>query len=230
MSALYEEITGRIPIELVGEHMWALVLPVGEHSFLIKISLVLKRIFDIAFGLIGLLLFTPCLPFVALAIKLDSPGPVFYSQDRVGHGGKIFKIIKFRSMMDDAEALTGARWAAAYDERVTRFGRIMRQSRLDEVPQLLNVLLGQMSLVGPRPERPEFVQILAQEIPFYRARLVVKPGLTGWAQVRYRYGNSMQDALRKLQYDLYYIRHQSLFLDLIIAIKTISTMLRFRGT
>jgi lipopolysaccharide/colanic/teichoic acid biosynthesis glycosyltransferase len=133
-------------------------------------------------------------------------------------------------MIDDAEVLTGPRWASAYDERVTRFGRILRKTRIDEVPQLINVLLGQMSLVGPRPERPEFVQILGKDIPFYRTRLVVKPGLTGWAQVRYRYGNSMQDALRKLQYDLYYIRHQSLLLDLIIAIKTIGTMIRFQGT
>jgi exopolysaccharide biosynthesis polyprenyl glycosylphosphotransferase len=231
MPKLYEEITGRIPIELVGEHLWALVLPLGERFFLFKqLYFLLKRIIDIVVSLIGLLLFVPFLPALALAIKLDSPGPIFYFQERVGHGGKTFNIIKFRSMIDGAEALTGARWATAYDERVTRWGRVMRKTRLDEVPQLVNVLLGQMSLVGPRPERPEFVHILERDIPFYRARLVVKPGLTGWAQVRYRYGNSMQDALRKLQYDLYYIRHQSLFLDLIIAVKTISTMIRFQGT
>lgn len=230
MSALYEEITGRIPIELVGEHLWALVLPLGEHTSFFNIYLALKRLMDIVSSIIGLLCFAPFFPFVALAIKLDSPGPVFYSQDRVGRGGKNFRIIKFRSMIDNAEALTGPRWAAAYDERVTRLGRFLRKTRIDEVPQLINVFLGQMSLVGPRPERPEFVQILGNNIPFYRARLVVKPGLTGWAQVRYRYGNSLQDALLKLQYDLYYIRHQSLLLDLIIAIKTIGTMLRFQGT
>lgn len=230
MPALYEEITGRIPIELVGEHLWALVLPLGEHTSFFNMYLALKRLIDVISSIIGLMLFAPFFPLVALAIKIDSPGPVFYSQDRVGRGGKYFRIIKFRSMIDDAEALTGPRWATAYDERVTRLGRMLRKTRIDEIPQLINVLLGQMSLVGPRPERPEFVQILGNDIPFYRARLVVKPGLTGWAQVRYRYGNSMQDALRKLQYDLYYIRHQSLLLDLIIAIKTIGTMIRFQGT
>lgn len=230
MAALYEAITGRIPIELVGGHLWPLVLPLGGPSFLFNIYLALKRIFDIVLSVAGLILFAFILPVVALAIKIDSPGPVFYLQERVGQGGTLFKIIKFRSMIDDAEAASGPRWATAYDERVTRFGRFMRKTRLDEVPQLINVLLGDMSLVGPRPERPEFVHLLSNEIPFYRTRLVVKPGLTGWAQVRYRYGNSMQDALRKLQYDLYYIRHQSLLLDLIIAIKTINTMIRFQGT
>lgn len=229
MPALYEEITGRIPIEFVGEHLWALVPPRGEHSFFFNIYFAIKRLIDIVLSIIGLVLFVPVFPFVALAIKLDSPGPIFYTQDRIGRGGKLFRIIKFRSMIDDAEAATGARWATAYDERVTRFGRFMRKTRLDEVPQLINVLFGQMSLVGPRPERPEFVHILANDIPFYRTRLVVKPGLTGWAQVRYRYGNSMTDALRKLQYDLYYIRHQSLLLDLIILLKTIGTMIRFQG-
>lgn len=230
MPALYEEITGRIPIELVGEHLWTLVLPFSEHSFTSIFYPLLKRLIDLIFSFIGLVLFAPVLPFVALAIKLDSPGPVFFLQDRVGRGGRIFRIIKFRSMIDAAESLTGPRWATAYDERVTRFGRIMRKARLDEVPQLVNIMLGHMSLVGPRPERPEFDEILASEIPFYRTRLVIKPGLTGWAQVRYRYGNSLQDALRKLQYDLYYLRHQSLLFDLIIAIKTIGTVVRFQGT
>ncbi len=230
MPALYEEITGRIPIELVGEHLWALVLPFGKHALISLFYPALKRLIDFIFSLIGLLLFVPALPFVALAIKLDSPGPVFFLQDRVGRGGRIFKIIKFRSMIDDAENLTGPCWATAYDERVTRIGRIMRKTRIDEVPQLINVLFGQMSLVGPRPERPEFDHILANNIPFYRTRLVVKPGLTGWAQVRYRYGNSLQDALRKLQYDLYYVRHQSPLFDLIIAVKTIGTIIRFQGT
>ena len=230
LPALYEEITGRIPIELVGEHLWSLVLPFGEHALISLCYPALKRLIDIIFSLVGLILFVPIIPCVALALKLDSPGPVFFLQDRVGRGGRTFRIVKFRSMIHDAERLTGPRWASAYDERVTRVGRILRKTRLDEVPQLINVLLGQMSLVGPRPERPEFDQILANEIPFYRTRLVVKPGLTGWAQVRYRYGNSLQDALRKLQYDLYYIRHQSPLFDLIIAIKTVGTVIRFQGT
>jgi exopolysaccharide biosynthesis polyprenyl glycosylphosphotransferase len=230
MPMLYEQITGSIPIELVGQHLWALVLPHQEHSLTFNLYQALKRIIDSLLSLVGLALFALFFPLIALTIKLDSPGPIFYTQERMGQGGEIFKIVKLRSMIDGAENLTGACWAANDDTRVTRFGRIMRKTRLDETPQLLNVLRGDMGLVGPRPERPEFVQVLASKIPFYQTRHVVKPGLTGWAQIRYHYGNSTEDALRKLQYDLYYIRHQSLTLDLLIMARTLITILRFQGT
>jgi lipopolysaccharide/colanic/teichoic acid biosynthesis glycosyltransferase len=174
--------------------------------------------------------FLPLLPFMALAIKLDSRGPVFYRQQRLGRGGRVFMIVKLRSMRVNAEVGSGPQWATARDPRVTRVGRFLRKTRLDEVPQLFNVLTGQMSVVGPRPERPVFVEMLAREIPFYRSRLVVKPGLTGWAQVCYPYGSSTEDALRKLQYDLYYIRHQSLMRDLLIMVRTVGTMMTLRGT
>ncbi len=230
MPMLYEQITGRIPIELVDQHLWALVLPHEEHSLAFHVYQALKRIMDSLLALVGLALFAVCFPALALAIKLDSPGPIFYRQERVGKGGKVFRIVKLRSMINDAEKLTGARWADAHDKRITRVGRIMRKTRLDEVPQLFNVLVGDMSLVGPRPERPEFVRLLTSEIPFYPTRHAAKPGLTGWAQIRYRYGNSTEDALRKLQYDLYYIRHQSFIFDLLILARTIATVIKLQGT
>lgn len=230
MPVLYEQITGRVPIEHVGEHLWALVLPTEGHTLGFHLYLFLKRTLDVVLSLAGLLIFLPFLPVLALAIKLDSPGPVFYRQQRLGRGGRAFSIFKLRSMVTAAEDDSGPRWAADSDPRVTQVGRFLRKTRLDEVPQLVNVLRGEMSIVGPRPERPEFVQMLAGEIPFYRTRLAVKPGLSGWAQVRYRYGNTTEDALRKLQYDLYYIRHQSLAMDLIILLKTVGTVLAFRGT
>jgi exopolysaccharide biosynthesis polyprenyl glycosylphosphotransferase len=230
MTKLYEEIKGAVPILFMEHLSWPLVLPTSDQTILFKGYLMLKRVTDILFSLLGLALFVFILPFLAIAIKLDSPGPVFYCQDRVGREGKIIRIVKLRSMIYGAEHLTGPRWAAAYDTRVTRLGRIMRKIRLDEVPQLLNVLLGHMSLVGPRPERPEFVTMLAKEIPFYTKRLLVKPGLTGWAQIHYPYGNSIEGAHQKLQYDLYYIRHQSLMQDTIILMRTLGTVLRFQGT
>ncbi len=230
MTALYEQITGRIPIEHVGEHLWALVLPVQGRTIALRLYLVAKRLLDIICALVGLAAFAVLLPLLALAIKLDSRGPVFYIQSRLGQGGRVFRMLKLRSMRKDAERDTGPRWAAANDSSITRVGKVLRKTRLDEVPQLVNVLRGEMSIVGPRPERPVMVEMLAREIPYYRARLAVKPGLTGWAQVRFRYGNSVEDALRKLQYDLYYIRHQSLALDAIIMARTIGTMLMLRGT
>ena len=169
------------------------------------------------------------LPVLTLLITLDCRGPIFYRQERVGRGGKIFKIIKLRSMIPNAESINGPQWAQRDDPRVTRMGWILRKTRLDEVPQLLNVLRGEMSLIGPRPERAVFVDQLTKAIPFYRTRLAIKPGLTGWAQVRYRYGSSQEDALVKLQYDLYYIRHQSLVLDSMILIRTMGKILAFQG-
>ncbi len=230
MSRLYEEITGRIPIEHMGEHLWSLVLPVHEHTFYYSIYLLLKRVTDLILGVVGLLCFLLVLPILALIIKLDSSGPVFYRQTRLGHRGAEFTVLKLRSMVSGAEVGSGPRWATPGDMRMTRSGRWLRKTRLDELPQFFNVLRGDMSIVGPRPERPEFVNLLAGEIPFYRTRLAAKPGLTGWAQVNYRYGSSVEDALRKLQYDLYYIRHQSLLLDLTVIIKTVGTILLMRGT
>ena len=230
MMRLYEQITGRLPIEHMSERLWSLVLPDEAHSLRANLYAAWKRLTDLALAVIGLMLFTLALPVLALVIKLDSPGPIFYTQVRLGMGGKPFRIVKLRSMIVNAEHGSGPLWAQENDSRITRVGKFLRRSRLDEVPQLINVLWGEMSIIGPRPERPEFVESLAADIPYYRARLAAKPGLTGWAQVRYRYGNTREDALRKLQYDLYYIRRQSPLLDLIIVMKTIGTMVTFAGT
>jgi lipopolysaccharide/colanic/teichoic acid biosynthesis glycosyltransferase len=172
----------------------------------------------------------PLMGLTALAVRLTSPGPILYHQVRVGQNGKLFTIHKFRSMRADAEAATGAVWARQNDSRITPIGRFLRKTRLDELPQLWNVLKGDMSFVGPRPERPEFVADLTKQIPFYGQRHVVKPGLTGWAQVSYSYGASVEDALAKLQYDLFYIKHLALSLDLFIMVKTIKTVVLRRGT
>ena len=164
----------------------------------------------------------------AIVIKLDSPGPIFYLQERVGKGGEGFKILKFRSMRTDAEK-DGPVWAKESDHRVTRIGRIIRKLRIDELPQFINVLQGEMSFIGPRPERPEFVRLLEREIPYYSQRHLIKPGLTGWAQIRYPYGASIEDAKEKLQYDLYYIKNLSPLLDLIILFETIRIVIFGRG-
>ena len=167
---------------------------------------------------------------LAAAVRLTSPGPAFYSQRRVGRDGRIFTVRKLRSMTADAERDTGPMWSrGGSDARITPLGRIMRRTRLDELPQFWNILVGNMTLVGPRPERPEFVQSLAQQIPFYGLRHVVKPGLTGWAQVRYTYGASVEDAIEKLQYDLFYIKHMSVGLDIFVMFETIKTVLLRRG-
>jgi lipopolysaccharide/colanic/teichoic acid biosynthesis glycosyltransferase len=166
---------------------------------------------------------------IAIAVKATSRGPVFYHQARVGRHGRLFTVHKFRSMRADAEALTGAVWARRNDHRITVVGRFLRRSRFDELPQLWNILKGEMSLVGPRPERPEFVQELSRSIPFYGERHAVRPGLTGWAQVRYTYGASVEDAMEKLQYDLFYIKNMSLARDLFIIFDTVKTVVLSRG-
>jgi exopolysaccharide biosynthesis polyprenyl glycosylphosphotransferase len=227
MPILYERITGQVPVEHVSNH-WAVVLPIDGESIFNPYP-VLKRLLDILLALVGTLAFVLALPLLALVIKLDSPGGIFYSQERTGLNGRIFRIYKFRSMRADAEAHTGAVFSQRGDPRVTRIGRIMRKTRLDELPQVWNVLRGDMSIVGPRPERPEHIKRLTEKIPFYRTRLVIRPGLTGWAQVRYNYGSTDEDALVKLQYDLYYIRHQSLALDLNIIVRTIGKVIRLTG-
>jgi exopolysaccharide biosynthesis polyprenyl glycosylphosphotransferase len=189
-----------------------------------------KRVVDIIAAGIGLIVAGPLMALVALAIRVSSPGAALYHQRRVGQHGRIFTLHKFRSMCEDAEAATGPVWAAKEgDSRVTAVGRFLRRTRLDELPQLWNVLKGDMSLVGPRPERPEFVAELTRQIPFYGQRHVVRPGLTGWAQVRYTYGASVEDALQKLQYDLFYIKNLSLPLDLFIILDTIKTVILRKG-
>ncbi|HXG02822.1 MAG TPA: TIGR03013 family XrtA/PEP-CTERM system glycosyltransferase [Candidatus Binatia bacterium] len=197
----------------------------------VKTTLVqrVKRGVDLVGAAVGLLLTLPLMLVIAVAIKLDSRGPVLFRQRRVGQHGRIFVLNKFRSMREDAEAGSGAVWAQPDDPRVTRVGRILRKTRLDELPQLYNVLVGHMSFVGPRPERPEFVRMLQREIPFYLGRLAVKPGLTGWAQVRRAYAASVDDTLEKLQYDLYYIKNLSPFLDFLIVLDTLQVVLFARG-
>jgi sugar transferase (PEP-CTERM system associated) len=188
-----------------------------------------KRTMDIGLALIGLSLSLPVMALVALAVKLDSKGPMLFRQKRVGERGRIFVLNKFRSMSVDAER-NGAVWATAGDPRVTRVGRWIRRTRLDELPQFWNVLVGDMSFVGPRPERPEFVGTLQREIPFYMGRHSVKPGITGWAQVRHRYAASVEDSMEKLQYDLYYIKNLSLLLDLVILVSTLQVILSTKGS
>jgi lipopolysaccharide/colanic/teichoic acid biosynthesis glycosyltransferase len=188
-----------------------------------------KRVFDLVSAGLGVLLLGPLFPLVALAIYLDCPGPILYTQERVGKGGKKFRVYKLRSMVPDAEKKGEAVWAEENDDRVTRVGRILRKMHADEFPQFLNILKGEMSAVGPRPERPEFVEELADEIPFYRVRHAVKPGMAGWGLVKQGYGSSKEDAVLKLQYDLYYIKHQSLWLDIVILLKTILDTVTFGG-
>jgi sugar transferase (PEP-CTERM system associated) len=190
---------------------------------------IVKRFVDVGLSLVALALSLPVMALIALAIKLESRGPALFRQPRLGQNGRVFILKKFRSMREDAEKLTGPVWAQQEDPRVTRVGSFLRKTRLDELPQLFNVLVGDMSFIGPRPERPEFVYELQKQIPFYMERLSVKPGITGWAQVKYRYGASVEDALEKLQYDLYYIKNLSLFLDLVILIATIQVVLFARG-
>lgn len=226
MPVLYERLTGRVLVEHVGKN-WFVGMPVhhpGAGVFWPPV----KRAMDVVLASIGLILLVPVFPFIALAIYLESPGPIFYSQERVGKGGRIFRAYKLRSMVPDAEK-GQAVWAEKNDQRVTRVGRILRKTHVDEFPQFLNILKGEMSVVGPRPERPEFVEKLAGEIPFYRVRHAVRPGMAGWGLVKQGYGASKEDSLLKLQYDLYYIKHQSFWFDLIILLKTIIDTLTLRG-
>jgi exopolysaccharide biosynthesis polyprenyl glycosylphosphotransferase len=190
---------------------------------------VLKRAFDLAVGSLLLLAALPVMLVTALCILLEDGFPVIYRQERVGQGGRIFSICKFRSMRNNAESDGQPRWAAANDDRVTRVGRIIRKLRIDELPQLFNVLAGEMSLVGPRPERPFFVDKLVSTIPYYGLRHFLKPGITGWAQVNYSYGSSMDDTVEKLQYDLYYVKNHGLFLDLVILFATVEVVLWGKG-
>jgi len=215
-----------VPVEHIGDN-WYVAMPIRHPSAGTLWPLV-KRLMDIVLASVGLLLLAAFLPFIAAAIYLDSPGPIFYTQERVGKGGRIFKVYKFRSMVPDAEK-GEAVWARENDPRVTRVGRILRKTHVDEFPQFLNILKGEMSAVGPRPERPEFVEDLAAEIPFYRVRHAVRPGMAGWGLIVQGYSSSKEDALLKLQYDLYYIKHQSFWLDVVILLRTIMHTLAFQG-
>ncbi len=226
MPVLYERLTGRVPIAHVGNNWWvAMPLRARSASMLRRF---VKRTFDLVSASLGVLLLAPFFPLVAAAIYLESPGPVIYKQERVGRLGKRFFVYKLRSMVPDAEP-NGPVWAEKDDPRVTRVGRILRKTHLDEFPQLINIIRGEMSAVGPRPERPSFVSELAHEIPFYHVRHAVKPGMAGWGLVRQGYGSSTEDALLKLQYDLYYIKHESLWLDLGIILRTVLDAISLRG-
>jgi lipopolysaccharide/colanic/teichoic acid biosynthesis glycosyltransferase len=227
MSELYEQVTGRVPVNHAGGNLHV-VLPLGD-SATGRVFGVGKRLFDLLAAVVGLLIVALISPFVALSNAFSSPGPLFYRQTRVGRRGNYFQVVKFRSMIPQAEASSGAVWAAKHDPRITPAGRFLRRTRLDELPQFYNVLRGEMSLVGPRPERPEFVADLTAQIPFYQARHAVRPGITGWAQVRYRYGSSVDDARIKLEYDLYYVKHQGVYLELSILAKTAAVMLGLQG-
>ncbi|MGI9485687.1 MAG: TIGR03013 family XrtA/PEP-CTERM system glycosyltransferase [Geminicoccaceae bacterium] len=215
-TSFAERITGRVKLDLM-ESEWLIFAP-GFRRGLFK-SLT-KRSTDLFYSALVLAAVLPLLPLIALLVKLDSPGPVLYRQKRVGLEGRIFEIYKFRSMRTDAEADGRARWARNDDERITRFGHFLRRSRLDELPQLFNVLKGDMSMVGPRPERPEFTEDLTKSLPLYQKRHTIRPGITGWAQINYHYGASIEDAREKLEYDLYYVKNYSLFLDLVTLVQT----------
>ncbi len=223
---LYEKVTGKIAMENL--HPSWLIFSPGFRKTPILLSF--KRFSGVLFSLIGLILSFPIVVIVILAIKLDSRGPVFFKQERMGENGKTFNLLKFRSMRENAELDTGPVWAAANDSRVTRVGRWIRKTRLDELPQFINILRGDLNFVGPRPERPHFVSQLASQIPYYNLRHTIKPGLTGWAQIKYGYGSSQEDTLEKLQYDLYYIKNLSLSLDLSIILQTIKIVLLGRGS
>ena len=225
LSTFFERIHGEVRIESL-RASWLIY---GEGFRQGALRMLVKRTSDLVAALILLAVSLPVILMAAIAIRLESRGPILYRQERVGRAGKVFKVMKFRSMYTDAEADGKPRWAKANDSRVTRVGRIIRRTRIDELPQILNVLVGDMSLVGPRPERPFFVSQLSQQIPFYGARHSVKPGITGWAQVRYKYGATVDDAVHKLQFDLYYIKNHTLFLDLVILFKTISVVLSGEG-
>ncbi|OGT28204.1 MAG: hypothetical protein A2Z17_02815 [Gammaproteobacteria bacterium RBG_16_66_13] len=227
MPVAYEELMGRVPIRHL-ESDWILRSFVDE----VRVSGVYslgKRAVDLLVGLIGVTAFVLTLPGVALAILIESGRPVFYRQTRLGQGGRPYRILKYRTMRADAEADGKPQWALESDPRMTRVGRLLRRIYMDEVPQFWNVVLGDMSVVGPRPERPELVSDLERGIPFYRARLLVKPGITGWAQINYGKGASIEGSAEKLEYDLYYIKHRGLILDLWILLRTLGTVLGLRG-
>ncbi len=224
-ESMYERITGKIAVE----SMRPSYMIFGRGFVKAPLAVAAKRVFDILASLAGLTLSLPIIVLAAILIKMTSRGPVLFKQTRVGQDGKSFRLIKFRTMYQDAERESGPTWASANDTRITRVGRLLRPSRVDEIPQFLNILAGHMSFVGPRPERPYFVEDLSNEIPFYPMRHAVKPGLTGWAQVNHCYGASVDDAMEKLRYDLYYITHMGPLLDLNVILRTVGVILSVKG-
>jgi len=225
-ESIFEQVAGKIAVEALRPSYLIFNEGFERHPW----ADLLKRAIDWVLALLGLLVALPVMIVTAIAVRLGSSGPVLFSQERAGRDGRPFTLLKFRSMYADAEVRTGPVWATHDDPRITRVGRWIRKTRVDELPQLLNVLAGDMSLVGPRPERPHFVEELSAEIPYFRQRQFVKPGLTGWAQINYPYGNTIEDALQKLQYDLFYIKYQSLLFDLSILFNTVKTILLRKGT
>jgi sugar transferase (PEP-CTERM system associated) len=223
-NTLLERLSGKLPLD--GLNPSTLIFTEGFRMG--SPQQLFRRLLSLGVSFLALVICLPFLPLIILAVRLSSPGPIFFSQTRVGQRGRLFTVYKFRTMQQDAEA-NGAVWATQGDPRVTPIGRFMRNTRVDEIPQLWNVLRGDMAFVGPRPERPEFEEWLSQEIPFYDLRHMTRPGITGWAQVRYQYGASLEETKRKLEYDLYYIKHQSIGLDLLIMFETIKTIILRRG-
>jgi len=227
MTELYENLTGRIPIEHIGDN-WFVSLPMDSAETSVFYSFA-SRLFDIFSATLGMIILLPFFPLIALIIYLDSPGPIFYMQERVGKGGKKFNLYKIRTMIPDAEIDGKAQRALEDDPRVTRFGKWLRKFRVDEMPQLYNILKGDMSAVGPRPERPSHLIELDKKVPFHRLRNAVKPGMAGWAVINFGYIDDLDSAKLRLQYDLYYVKHQSIFLDLIILIRTFGQVFLLRG-
>lgn len=225
-TQVYENLTQRIPVQFVARDFYK-YFPFSR-SNQNQLYLFFVRFFEIVIALAGIMVGIILLPFIFIGNTIGNKGKLFYTQIRVGKNGEDFRILKFRTMVKNAES-AGAVFATTNDTRITPFGKFLRKSRIDEFPQFVNILLGQMAVIGPRPERPVFVNEIAEVMPFYQTRHVIKPGLTGWAQVNYSYGDSIDDSLIKLQYDLYYIKHRSIFLDINIMIKTISTILFYRG-
>lgn len=224
-TSFFERLTGKVHLDML-RPSWLIFNGRSRNTQLITI---LREVSHRCFGVIGLIVSFPIALATAVLIKLDSRGEIFYRQARVGKNGRIFEVLKFRSMKTDAEADGKPIWAISGDDRMTRVGRVIRKIRVDEIPQFWNIIKGEMSFVGPRPERPHFVSQLSKEIPFYEHRHLVAPGLTGWAQIKYPYGASIEDARQKLQYDLYYIKNQSLILDIIIILGTVKTVLFGKG-
>jgi len=225
LASFYERLTGKVPLGAINQVWFLENLSESKKRGYELTKRVSDTIFAIIIGVISLVLY----PLIALAIKTSSPGPVFYKQKRLGQSGRTFEIIKFRTMRRDAEKDTGAVWTTENDPRITKVGNFLRKTRLDEFPQVWNILKGEMSFVGPRAERPEFHEMLQKNVPFYEERYLIKPGLTGWAQINFHYGSSISDAAEKLKYDLYYIKNRSLLLDLGIILKTVRIALKQAG-
>jgi exopolysaccharide biosynthesis polyprenyl glycosylphosphotransferase len=223
ISTTYETIFGRVSIRSLSAE--DLIFETPQHHF----TVLIQNLYSLIFAVIGFLLTLPIMIVVGILVKLTSPGPMLFTQTRVGKNKRPFKLYKFRSMRADAEAKTGAVWATKNDPRITPIGGILRKLRLDELPQFINVIMGDMSLVGPRPERPEFVDVLENKIPFFRQRMAVKPGITGWAQINHKYGDTIEDTVKKLEYDLYYIKNLTPTLDAYIIFHTVKVMLLSRG-